>query len=84
VVGAGSGLASPSDSPSPSSVPAFDEWYSSLDTVIQQAEAADPALARRVLEPFVVDGHLIDTGCQDKNANCSAWAASGECQANPM
>eukprot|EP00038_Savillea_parva_P017543 m.20713 g.20713 ORF g.20713 m.20713 type:complete len:394 (+) comp3821_c0_seq1:35-1216(+) len=73
------GASSPGSTGS-SGLGAFDQWYTELDGVI---ETADNAVKQKVREPFVVDGKLIDTACEDKNANCSWWAEIGECQRNP-
>lgn len=70
-------------SSSPTVPAAFEDWYTHLDTVIAEAELTDPKVARKVKEPFTIGGKLVDTACEDKNANCSWWAEIGECQSNP-
>lgn len=61
----------------------FDEWYASLDQVFAQEEAMNMGVSTKANMPFVVDGHLVDNGCEDRNGNCSFWAEIGECQKNP-
>ena len=68
-----------SDSPTD----AFSSWYGALDDVFRQAEASDPKLAKKAAEPFMLDGKLVDNGCEDKNEKCAWWAEIGECHKNP-
>jgi hypothetical protein len=62
---------------------AFSSWYGGLDSVIEYAVANDPKVETKVREPFILDGKLIDNGCEDKNEKCKWWAEIGECQKNP-
>ena len=57
--------------------------YGGLDNVIADAETKDPRVAKKLREPYIFNGKLIDNGCDDKNENCSWWASIGECQKNP-